>query len=146
MDKDKIVAKVKELSKNKTYVAAACGVVALIVILVVVNALFNSPKAVANKFMKGLSEGDADKIMKVIYYDEDDTDEDEAEEAIEKICEYMEDQDFEYEFVKVTSKSKKSAKVKFKVTVDDDDEKITIPLKKVDGKWKVNMDKMGSLF
>ena len=139
---DKVIEKVKELSKNKTYVAAAAGVVALVIILIVVSSIFGSPKSAADKFMSGLSKGDADKVMKVIYYDEDDYDEDDVEDMIEAICDEMEDEDFEYEFVKVTSKNKKTAKVKYKVTIDDEDEKITIPLKKVNGKWKVNFGKL----
>ena len=141
MDKDKIVAKVKELSKNKTYVAAACGVVALIVVLIVVNALFNSPKAVANKFMKAWAAGDADKMEKLIWYDEDDYDEDD----IEKMLDYLTDDDvadFDYEFTKVTSKNSKKAKVKYKVEKDDDKGKVTVVLKKVGGKWKVNIEKL----
>ena len=141
MDKDKIVAKVKELSKNKTYVAAACGVVALIVVLIVVNALFNSPKAVANKFMKAWAAGDADKMEKLIWYDEDDYDEDD----IEKMLDYLTDDDvadFDYEFTKVASKNSKKAKVKYKVEKDDDKGKVTVVLKKVGGKWKVNIEKL----
>lgn len=140
MDKDKIVAKVKELSKNKTYVAAACGVVALIIVLIVVNALFNSPKAVANKFMKAWANQDPDKMMKLVWYDEDDYDEDDIEEMLENLTDT--DEEIEYDFVKVTSKGKKTAKVKYKVEAKKDKAKVTIALKKVDGKWKVNLQKM----
>ena len=140
MDKDKIVAKVKEISKNKTYVAAACGVVALIVVLIVVNVLFNSPKAVANKFMKAWEKQDPDKMMKLVWYDEDDLDEDDVEDMLESMTD--DDNEIEYEFKKVSSKGKKSAKVKYKVEVDDEEYTLTLAMKKDGGKWKVNIAKM----
>ena len=140
---DKENKKVKELSNNKTYVSVAVGVVAVVLILVVITCSLNSPKSVANTFMKALTTGDSEKIMKVIYFDDEDYDEDDVEEKVEKMCEEIEDsdEDFVYEFKKVSRKTERFARVKYRVKIDDDSETATVILRKVNGKWKVDLYK-----
>lgn len=146
---DNFIAKVKELSKNKNYVIGAAVAAVVIIALVLFLVFRSTPEKAINQFMEAFAKGDSEKMIDVIWYDDDDHDADDTEERIEEFCESIADEDvtITYKIGNVKeSSSGKTAKVKVKVKMekDDDEEKETlvIPLKKVDGKWKVNYYKI----
>ena len=100
----------------------------------------NTPKAVAEEFMKAWTNKNATKMMKLIWYDEDDYTEDDIEEMVG----YMTDSDekMTYKFKKEVSKGDSVAKEKFELISDDGEYNIVVSLKKVDGNWKVNIAKL----
>ena len=147
---DKIIEKVKELSKNKNYVIGAAVAAVVVVALVLFLVFRSTPERAAKEFMEAYSKADAKKIMNIIYFDEDKNDPDDVEEDIDNFADYVEKKDITitYKMGKIKeSTSGKTAKVKVKITMkmDKKDSSSTkiIYLRKVDGKWKVDADKTG---
>lgn len=134
--------KVKELAKNKYYVA---GAIALVVILIVLLITRSTPVKSTEQFFEALQKGDVKKVSNLIYWDEDDDDYDlddiDTDEIIDEMVESMEDEEFQYKVGDATI-SKDSARVKVKIKVEDEDSETgKIYLKKVHSKWKIDMIK-----
>ena len=100
----------------------------------------NTPKSVAEQFMKAWTNKNVDKMMKLGWYDEDDY----TKEDMKMMLEYMADRGdtMKYKFKKEVSKTDSTAREKFELKADDSTYVITLSLKNVNGTWKVNIDRI----
>lgn len=144
---DKIIEKIKEYSKNKKYVTGAAIVLVVVIALVfVIN--ISTPKKTVKAFFKACENGDADKVLDLLYINEKaieeefDTEVDEygEDKLAEEIIESYEEYEIEYEILSV-KESTKTATVKLKLIMDDDEQNVKFYLKKKDGKWKIDIYK-----
>ena len=134
--------KIIEYSKNKKYVAGAA--IILIALVLIVFFSISTPKRTIKSFFKALENGDADKVAELIYINEKAIEEDgeeyvdeyDIDEYAEKIVDDLDGEELDYEIISIKEHAK-TAKVKMEI---EDDEGY-IYLKKIDGKWKIDLYK-----
>ena len=140
---DKIKEKIIEYSKNKNYVVGAVIIFIVLVLLVVLN--MSTPKKTVKEFFKALENGDDTKVSELIYvnrkaieeeFGEDEMDDYDEDELSEKLIEEYDEEDIDYEIISVKERTKTAI-----VKVDIDGEEVKYYLKKIDGKWKIDLYK-----
>ena len=142
MKKGKGIEKAKEVSKNNYYLFGIIFVLLLIIIFILTK---STPEKTTQKFFEALQSGDAKTISKVVwwdpnsdYYDLDDID---TSDIIEDLAEDAEEADFKYKMgeAKVVNDA---ARVKVKIKKGNSSARNgKVYLKKVNGKWKINIIK-----
>lgn len=103
-----IIGKIKEMAPAQLATIAAGAVGCLVVIILFFSLLFPGPKAVAKKFLNGVEDGNAKKVVRCLpsfFFEEQDKDE--MIEELEEIFEEFEDFDkFKVEFEEISDLKK----------------------------------------